>query len=138
MYGFPNILFPGAGGNWQTIDTRLFSPNVSVSFAGNPAVEREVSEDVASYGRQIGWLNDIVTALVEIEGSDALAHHAAATESLKKLKTAKKRIDEIKKRREGDAFETARGALVNLGVTDRDAYRRLVRSLDANEPPTPA
>jgi len=68
MFGFPNFLLPGAGGNWQTIDTRWWSPNVTVNYAGNPAVERDVIENVASYGKQIGWLNEIVTALVKIEG----------------------------------------------------------------------
>jgi len=66
MYTFPNplnIMFPGAGGNFQSFD--FWSPPVSVNFAGNPAVEREVTEDVASYGSQIGWLNDIVAALAK-------------------------------------------------------------------------
>ena len=59
MNTFPNLfnLLPFSGGNWQTIDTRWWSPNISMNFAGNPAVEREVTEDVASYGSQIGWLN---------------------------------------------------------------------------------
>src|SRR6267143_2041919 len=54
MLTFPFFTaFPGAGGNDQTFDTRWWSPNVSVNFAGSPAIEREVVEDVASYGRQI-------------------------------------------------------------------------------------
>jgi hypothetical protein len=66
MFTFPNplnIMFPGAGGNFQTFD--FLSPRVSVNFAGNSASEREVTEDVGSYGSQIGWLNDIVAALAE-------------------------------------------------------------------------
>ena len=56
-----NIMFPGAAGNYQTFD--FWSPTISVNYAGNRAVEREVNEDVASFGTQIGWLNDIVIAL---------------------------------------------------------------------------
>jgi hypothetical protein len=71
MLNFPyplNIMFPGAAGNWQAFDARFLSPNVSVNFAGNPTVEREVTEDVASFGTQIGWLNDIVSALAAAAG----------------------------------------------------------------------
>ena len=55
MFTFPNpldIIFPGGGGNLQTFE--FWSPRVSVSFAGNSASEREVTEDVGSYGSQIG------------------------------------------------------------------------------------
>lgn len=63
MFTFPNpldIMFPGAGGNFQTFE--FWSPRLSVSFVGNSASEREVTEDVGSYGSQIGWLYDIVAA----------------------------------------------------------------------------
>jgi hypothetical protein len=129
MMPFPFFAFPGAAGNWQTIDTRWWSPTLSVNFAGNPAVEREVTEDVASYGRQIGWLNDIVAALAERE-RDAIKGNARAAESLAKLEAAQHRIDEIKKRRADTAAENARSALANLAETDEAAYRQLVHSLD--------
>jgi hypothetical protein len=137
MFTFPNFFtaFPGAGGNWQTIDTRWWSPNVSVNFAGNPAVEREVTEDVASYGRQISWLNDIVTALVEIAGAEQVGRHGKAAESLKKLKDAQQKIDAIKARRKDQALDNARGALANLAESDKPAYERLVRLLDVEMPP---
>jgi hypothetical protein len=140
MLTFPNFMnmFPGAPGNWQAIDTRWGSPNVSVRFAGNPTVEREVTEDVASYGRQIGWLSEIVLALVEIEGRDAIAHHATAVDSFQKLRDARNRIEAIKDRRRDSAVEHARGALANLAATDRDAYAQLVQSLRADDPPAAA
>lgn len=113
-FPYPFNVFPGAGGNWQTIDTRWWSPSVSVNFAGNPAVEREVTEDVASYGRQIGWLSDIVTALVAIEGRDAVARNAQAADSFDKLTAAMAKIEKIKRRRKDVAVDNARGALANL------------------------
>ena len=91
-----SILFPGAGGNLQSFDTSFFSPNVSVNFAGNRAVEREVNEDVASYGRQIGWLNDIVAALAAA-APDTLKPGTDAEKSLNKLKAAQEKIEEIKR-----------------------------------------
>jgi len=128
-------MFPVTAGNWQTIDTRWWSPTVSVNFAGNPAVEREVTEDVASYGRQIGWLGDIVLALAESGGGEAIKRKSAAGDSLIKLRQAQERIQEIKQRRKNSAGDNARGALANLAATDKAAYARLVRSLDADKPP---
>jgi len=127
-----NIMFPGAGGNFQTFD--FWSPRVSVNFAGNPAVEREVNEDVASYGRQIGWLNDIVVALAKT-APDTLKADAEAERALKMLKEAMAKIDDIKKRRKANALDMARDALANLGAADKAAYGRLVRSLDPDQPP---
>jgi hypothetical protein len=136
MTPFPNLmnLFPFAGGNWQTIDTRWWSPNIAVNFAGNAGIEREVNEDVASYGRQIGWLNDIVAALATA-APDAITGDPEAQNSLNKLKAAQDKIEEIKRRRKASALDSARDALEHLGVTDKDAYRRFVGSLDPNEPP---
>ena len=135
MYTFPNplsIMFPGAGGNFQSFD--FWSPRVSVNFAGNPAVEREVTEDVASYGSQIGWLNDIVAALAKA-APDAVEASPDAAEALTMLQDAMKKIDEIKQRRKTNAYDTARDALATLGSADKDAYKRLVNSLDPNDPP---
>jgi len=134
MFPFADFYFPGAGGNWQEIMSRWWSPNITMNFAGNAAIEREVNEDVASYGRQIGWLNDIVTALAaaapaEIEGD------AAAADSLGKLKKAQKKIAAIKDRRQVSALERASEALARLGKTDQNAYRSLLRSLDPDRPP---
>ena len=135
MYTVPNplnIMFPGAGGNFQNFD--FWSPRVSVNFAGNPAVEREVTEDVASYGSQIGWLNDIVAALAKA-APDALKGNGDAQEALKSLNDAMQKIEDIKQRRKTNAYDTARHALAKLGSADKDAYKRLVTSLDPDDPP---
>ncbi|HEY1474341.1 MAG TPA: hypothetical protein VGF53_09690 [Pseudolabrys sp.] len=133
MTTFPNPLniFPGAGGNWQEIFTRWWSPNISLNFAGDAGIEREVNEDVASYGRQIGWLNDIVEALVAA-APNAVKANTAAEDSLKKLQDAQQKIDAIKRRRKTSALDKARTALSAL---DQDDYKRLLRSLDPDHPP---
>jgi hypothetical protein len=135
MYTFPNplsIKFPGAGGNFQTFD--FWSPRVSVNFAGNPAVDREVTEDVASYGSQIGWLNDIVAALAAA-APDAVKANPDAEEALTMLQDAMKKIDEIKQRSKTNASDAARDALANLGSAAKAACKRLVNSLDPDDPP---
>ncbi len=131
MFTLPDIFFPGAAGNWQEIVTRWWSPNISLNFAGNAGIEREVNEEVASYGRQIGWLNDIVEALAAAS-PDAVKTGAAA-DSLAKLKKAQEKIAEIKARRKANALDKARAALAAL---PEDDYRRLIGSLDPQHPPS--
>jgi hypothetical protein len=138
MFTLPNplnIMFPGAGGNFQTFD--FWSPRVSVNFAGNPAVEREVTEDVASYGSQIGWLNEIVEALAAA-APDAVKANPDAEGALSNLKDAMEKIEAIKQRRKTSALDSARDALAKLGSADKDAYKRLVTSLDPDDPPDAA
>lgn len=138
MFNFPyplNIMFPGAAGNWQAFDARFLSPNVSVNFAGNPMIEREVTEEVASYGSQIGWLNDIVSALAAA-APDTIKADPAAAESLTKLQDALEKIEAIKKRRKIGAYDSARDALAALRAADKSAYGRLVRTLDPDRPPS--
>ena len=103
MFTFPNIIFPGAAGNWQEIMTRWWSPNISLNFAGDAGIEREVNEDVASYGRQIGWLNEIVEALATA-APDAVKANPAA-DALAKLRSAQEKIAEIKARRKASALD---------------------------------
>jgi hypothetical protein len=133
MFTLPNIMFPGAAGNWQEIMTRWWSPNISLNFAGDAGIEREVNEDVASYGRQIGWLNEINEALAAAAPNAVKAGPAA--DALANLTAAQKKIEAIKQRRKASTLDKARDALAAL---DQNDYRTLVRSLDPNEPPSAA
>ncbi len=128
MLGFN---FPGAGGNWQEIMTRWWSPNISVNFAGNADVERAINEDVASYGTQIGWLNEVVMALAATLPANA---DPTARTALENIKEADEKITEIIKWRKGNAMTKAREALKELSKTDADGYRRLVQALDSELP----
>lgn len=123
--------FPGAGGNWQEIMTRWWSPNISVNFAGNADVEREVSEDVASYGTQIGWLNEVVLVLSAALPADA---DPKAREALANIQAADEKISRIIGRRKGNAMDKAREALKELSKADVDGYRRLVSALSDDLP----
>ena len=94
---FPfNIMFPGAAGNVQSFDARAFSPTYTFNFAGNAAIEREVSEEVASYGRQIGRLGDALEVLLRHVPLENLSKDE--TDALDVLKGQLAEIRQIKER----------------------------------------
>ncbi len=41
--------------------------NMTVNYQGSPDIETEVVRDVASFGRQIGWLSELVLELCKIQ-----------------------------------------------------------------------
>ena len=49
---------PLSGDVTQRITAPWFSPSLTVNYAGDPVVEDRVVTEVASYGRQIGWLTE--------------------------------------------------------------------------------
>jgi|HubBroStandDraft_6_1064221.scaffolds.fasta_scaffold133454_2 hypothetical protein len=134
MFPFPtSVAFPGAGGNFQNI----LSPSISLDFAGDPAVEAEVTAEVASYGRQIGWLSDIVLALVAAAGKSTIAGAPDAADSLAKLEAAGKKIAVIKRRKAANALDQARQALARLKEANAPAYWLLLGSLQSDAPAPP-
>jgi hypothetical protein len=66
------VFGPLSGDVTQTIDPTLFRAvgdqvgfiNVNTSAAGDPALERRITEQVASYGRQLGRILDAVDVLL--------------------------------------------------------------------------
>ena len=75
---------PLSGDVTQTINpwTWIFSPqasqfglvNIDLGPSGDPDVEAEILSDIASYGRQIGRLQDVMGILIDrLEKSEVLA-----------------------------------------------------------------
>ena len=104
------------GSNTQRIVTSWFSP--TISFAGNAAVEERVVKDVASYGKQIGWLNEVVLALAagKTVPADTLASMTKAIEKIERIK------DELAQ----DNYDAAVEALDRLEKTNPESYRALL------------
>ena len=97
----PQIHFPWSGDVAQRI-----APNTRWFFAGIPgnAGDAEIEEkafSVASYGRQLGLITDVLIDLAEQVG----ARSAEATASLERLKSIRAQIERIKR-----AEYAARGA----------------------------
>ena len=94
--------------------------NVTVNYAGNADIERKVVEDVASYGRQLGIITDLVLKM----NGDALE---PGEDPLSQLREIAAKVNEIKQREKGSLSERASEAMAKLAETDRDAAQRIAR-----------
>ena len=110
---------PLSGDVNQRITAPWFSPSLTVNYAGDPAIEDRVVTEVASYGKQLGWLNDIVLALAK--------QQAVPKDRLSCLEEAVEKIDAIKKEIQLSVVETANKALDRLKREEPDAYAKLLR-----------
>jgi formate dehydrogenase maturation protein FdhE len=86
-----------------------FSSNVNVTYAGTPAIERDVVERVASFGKQLGILTDAV--LEQAAG--------AKGEKIARLRELDKEIQAIKDAHKRDAKRQAKEAIERLAKLDK-------------------
>jgi len=79
----PDFKLPLSGNVTQTINpwTWLFSPvgsqiglfNINLGTSSDPAVEDQILSDVASYGKQLGRIEDALTVLIKNLNVDGLS-----------------------------------------------------------------
>ncbi|NVD96765.1 hypothetical protein [Massilia sp. BJB1822] len=89
----PQLNLPLSGHVAQQFDLRQLLRTLP-SHAGDGAVEGDIVSDVASYGKQIGWLTDVLLDEVK-EIREKTAEKDSALES---LRITREKIEEIKKR----------------------------------------
>jgi hypothetical protein len=116
---------PWSGDVAQRNTAPWFSPSLTVNYAGDPAVEDRVVTEVASYGKQLGWLTEIAIALAE--------RQTLPEETLRRLEKATKDIDAIKKQVRASAVEAANNALDRLERDDPAQYDKLLRDRRSNK-----
>ena len=116
---------PLSGAVNQRITAPWFSPSLTVNYAGDPAVEDRVVTEVASYGQQLGWLNEIVLALANKQ--------AVPQETLERLEKAVQEIETIKKEVQPSALTAAKTALDRLKHEQPDKYAELLRDHQCHE-----
>ena len=117
--GFTQPFFPFTV-NFPSGDVDLanwFSPRIDVTYAGTPAIERDVVENVASFGDQLGTLIDAVVVLAGERKGKELA-------DLRALKT---KVDEVKERHKRDIKQSAKAAIERLAELDEPALKSLLR-----------
>ncbi len=110
---------PLSGAVNQRITAPWFSPSLTVNYAGDPAIEDRVVTEVASYGKQLGWLNEIVLALAK--------KRSVPQETLNRLEKAVQEIETIKKEVQPSALDAANNALDQLKREQPDRYAELLR-----------
>ena len=110
---------PWSGNVAQRITAPWFSPSLTVNYAGDPAVEDRVVTEVASYGKQLGWLTEIVIASANGQ--------PLPTETLARLEKAARKIDAIKEQSRASAVEAANNALDRLERDNPAQYNELLR-----------
>jgi hypothetical protein len=94
-----------------------FSPRIDVSYAGSPAIERDVVENVASFGDQLGTLID---AVVELAGE-------RSGKELEDLRALKTKVDDVKARHKRDVKQSAKAAIERLAKLDKPALISMLR-----------
>ena len=131
----PQTYWPLSGAVSQDLVTDAFFRGIRPG-AGVPAIERQVFEQ-ASYGKQLGWLSDVV-----IEAIDANAlRSAGAREALASLRTLHARVERIKSEHRQDRADAAIALLDRIAADSPEELRRVLqRYLAARELPaaTPA
>jgi hypothetical protein len=121
----PANYLPFSGPVNQAIATSWFSPTLTVNYQGSAPIEQRVVTEVASYGRQIGWLTEIVAALLKEHPVPKPSKELKKT--LERFDKALKRIAQIKESVQRDAYEEARDALERLRQQSPKEFARLVR-----------
>ena len=124
----PLFEFPFSGNVVQEIapETDWFSANIDPT-TGDAELEREIFQTVASYGKQIGILNEVLLAFVEEVKPDALKELKAMQE----LKELQKKIDKIKKRKAKDQEHlraNVKQVLDKFSKNDPEGFKKLLKS----------
>jgi hypothetical protein len=94
----------------------------TITFAGSAPVETRVVSDVASYGRQLGLITEVVLALAE-----QASLSPEASRSRDRLAGIAKRIETVKKAVGGEPRAEAELALDRLERADPQGYSALLK-----------
>ncbi len=118
-YWAPQFQFPFSGSVAQRIEPDFFAG--IRTGAGNGDVEREAF-DVASYGRQLGLITEVLLSLAGQGGVSA----AKGQESLDRLQQIHDRVEDVKRRHRASQLDAARVALQKLRDSDPAALALLL------------
>jgi hypothetical protein len=110
----PQFHFPFSGSVAQRIDPDFFSR--IPPEAGNGEVEKQIA-DIASYGRQLGWLTEVLLS----HTSPGTVPPEQAMEAQAKLETTYREIETVKRLNKAKLSRSAMAVLEKLEATDPDA-----------------
>ena len=104
----PQISWPLSGAVTEAISTDAFFRGIKPG-AGVPAVEQQVF-DQASYGKQLGWLTDVLLETVD----SATLHSPEAQAALVSLEKLRAKVEQIKSEHRQDRIGAATALLDKL------------------------
>lgn len=119
MVWAPQLHFPWSGNVAQQIDPDWFFDAIGAQ-AGNGEIEKKAF-DVASYGRQLGLLTEV---LIELADKQRALPGAAAT-SLARLKEIRDRIEVIKQEEASTTVHKLEAQLRQLQKSNPEEFARL-------------
>ncbi|MGH8729745.1 MAG: hypothetical protein ACREV9_16665, partial [Burkholderiales bacterium] len=88
---------------------------------GNSRIEQRVFEEVASYGKQLGLITEVL-----MEGMDKTRLNEKGQRSLARLKEIAELIEKIKDQERNAKHQRLKDALVSLRESDRQSFDALL------------
>jgi hypothetical protein len=117
----PQTYWPLSGAVTQDVSLDAFFRGIKPG-AGVPGIEQRVFEH-ASYGKQLGWLTEVVIDAVDRQGAPS----ADAREALDRLKALRADVERIKGDVRRDRAEAAMALLDSLAADSPEELDRLLR-----------
>ncbi|WP_428034113.1 hypothetical protein [Amphritea sp.] len=99
--------------------TSWWSPQIELNFAGNRPIENAVVRDVASYGKQLGIITDVLLQLTKDETGEAV-------DQLRKVSDD---VERIKQKHLSVSMSTLKAGLLRLKTEDPEGYKKLLDEL---------
>ncbi len=123
----PFLSNPVKGEVDQDILPSWFSTYITVTGQGEPELEQKIVTEVATYGKQIGELTDVVLALAE----SANFTDSKAQEAVRELRSIEKKVELKKKAYRSTVQQRAERALQELAKSDPDGLAQLIDSFQS-------
>ena len=115
-----NFNFPLSGNVTQRLDPDWFFDTID-SEVGDSEIEKEIFLEVASYGKQIGMLTEVLLAI-----ADELNLNDENITSLSELKQLQAKIEAIKSSKQKRVKENAKAILDKLKACDPEGFKSLL------------
>jgi hypothetical protein len=116
-YMWPFSLFAPGNLNQPILPGWSFG-NVSVNYAGNAGIENDVVEKIASYGKQLGIITDVV---LELAGDKPPKDE----HPLKQLRDIAAKVRKVKEEHKRSLTEEAKDAMAKLAKNDEAEAQRI-------------
>lgn len=119
----PNIHLPWSGSVSQGFDLEQFF-NAIPARAGDGSIERKAF-DIASYGRQLGWISEVLLELGQ--ASPALSEQAS--QALSRLRQASLEIEAMKRKEQYFSDQDIADYLRKMRDSDQPRFQQLLERL---------